>query len=869
MKKISSSLLKPMLIVSLGGLLSYTQAASAQVLEEIIVTAQKKSQNLQDVPIAISAYDLAAIENYRIEGLEDIANSTPGVYVTQNPADQNGVRINIRGIGTFDPQIGQDSRVAIYQDGVYYGKTQGLATDFPDLERIEILKGPQGTLYGRNTVAGAVNIISAKPDPSALSGKVNVEFGNFEHAKAASSINIPLGERTAVRLSASFLTRDGWVENDGPGSDFGGEEKTGFKIALGHEFSDAFRLDIIADYNETEKEPLLYQTFGPAAAPFGSLTPDNPGRQEDITTSFAPEEGNAEVGGISITGTWALSETDELKGQISYREADSSRFVTLLPEVNAAGLNQIIGGFNQAILPLPFAFGAVGQQLRPDFAATIAGRPAQQGLFISEEGGAPSLEDHEQFSAELTYNGSFNNGRIEYTGGLFYYDETTGTGPTIDNQVDSQAYLQFLGQFAPQLTAPNIAGVVAPFSPTPLGPIPAAGVLLGILGGQIPGNQAGAFPLLSQLVGNGTSCGPTDAPSPANNFCIPTLSVALANLRAATASSLTIDTTAFAAYGQATFHVSDNFRITAGLRYSDESKDGFHQTVSPLFNDATDITGGTIAPNVSSFDEDILDPSLVLEWDVSQDMLLYASYKESFRSGGFNAAAVGLPLPGETFSNDFNFDEESITAYEIGFKGTFNNSIRINAAAFFYDFEDTQTTVSTNPIIATQRAVVNTDDEIYGFEVDGVFVLSDNFTLRASYSFIDGDAGDVVNPITGVVEVRDELQGTPQNSWLIGLDYNDTWGQQPVFGNITYTDTDEVLLIPQNDLRLPSFELLSARIGVSFQDADGKGATVSLWGTNLTDEEYLIDGLPFETFARETAVFGQPRSYGIGIGYNF
>jgi len=88
--------------------------------------------------------------------LEDIGTFTPGLYVTQNPADPTGVRISIRGIGTFDPQVGQDSRVAIYQDGVYLGKTQGLGFDMPDLARVEVLKGPQGTLYGRNTVAGGL-----------------------------------------------------------------------------------------------------------------------------------------------------------------------------------------------------------------------------------------------------------------------------------------------------------------------------------------------------------------------------------------------------------------------------------------------------------------------------------------------------------------------------------------------------------------------------------------------------------------------------------------------------------------------------------------------------------------------------------------
>ena len=122
-------------------LLAISAPATAQILDEMIVTAQKREQSLQDVPISISAFDLEELDNKRIDGLEDIAQFTPGVYTTPNPADETGVRVNIRGIGTFDPQIGQDSRTAIYVDGVYYGRTQGLAFDSPDLGRVEVLKG--------------------------------------------------------------------------------------------------------------------------------------------------------------------------------------------------------------------------------------------------------------------------------------------------------------------------------------------------------------------------------------------------------------------------------------------------------------------------------------------------------------------------------------------------------------------------------------------------------------------------------------------------------------------------------------------------------------------------------------------------------
>jgi len=193
--------------------------------------------------------------------------------------------------------------------------------------------------------------------------------------------------------------------------------------------------------------------------------------------------------------------------------------------------------------------------------------------------------------------------------------------------------------------------------------------------------------------------------------------------------------------------------------------------------------------------------------------------------------------------------------------------VRLNAAAFYYDFTDKQVTLGTNPLIATERVIVNTDDELYGFEVDGQFAMTDEFTARASYSYIDGTAGDTVNPLDPT-DVRSipELQGTPKNSVILALDYD---GNNGLFGNLTYSYKDDVLAIPENQLRFPSINLVSGRLGYDFDLANGNTATLALWGTNLLDEEYLIDSLPFETFAYRTQVFGQPRSYGITAGYRF
>jgi len=853
-------------------LLAISAPAFAQ-LDEIIVTAQKKEENLQDVPIAIAAFDIEALETNRIEGLEDIGRIAPGVTITPNSADANGVQVNIRGIGILDPQVGQDARVAIYQDGVYLGKTQGLAFDMPDLARIEVLKGPQGTLYGRNSVGGAINLISAKPNADELTGRIKAEYGNFNHIKGSAAVNIPMGDSAGFRLAGSYLTRDGWVENNGPGVDFGGEEKYGIRGAFGIEFSDQFRLDMAADYNKVKKEPLFYQSFGPGAAPFAAaISSFDNGRQDEVTTAFENEDGDLTTQGASLVGTWTPKEGHEVKATLAYREADSSRFVTLIPTADPAILNQITAGFNQALAPLPLAFGATGMSLRPDFNSAFTGNPPETGLFLSPPGGSRNLV-HDQVSLDITYTGSFGNGAVDYTGGLFYYNENTGTGPVIRNQNAANDYLFVLAGFSPALTAGIDQGLIANMAPFTIN-----GFVDTIdLAPQFPGIQAlpasarGPIPLAGVLFGQ--TFNPNPAVSGTANAILgilnPTIAGGLAGARQSASNTLEIDTTALAIYGQATWHATDDFRITAGLRYSDESKDGLGQSFSPFFIDTTDLLGNPILPNISSYDDDVLNPSLTLEYDVNDDVLLYASYKESFRAGGFNAAAVGLRLPGETFGSDFNFGREDITAYEAGFKGTFmDGRARVNAAGFYSDFSNVQTTVSTNPLVATSRAVVNTDQETYGFEIDGLFALTESITARGSYTYIDGEQSDVFNPVLMTISERDELQGTPKNQYLIALNYDGDWNGNNVFGNLSYSHKDDLLRVPENQTRISAQNILSGSIGMGF-DVGGNDLSVTLWGQNLTDDEYIVDALPFETFAHPVQVFGQPRSYGVSLGYNF
>jgi len=835
-------------------------ATSFAQVDEIIVTATKKEETLQDVSMSIAAFDVKTLEEFRIEGLEDIAQYTPGLYTYPAAANSNGLRISLRGVGTFDPQLGLDNKVAVYTDGVYLGKVVGLAFDSPDLERVEVLKGPQGTLYGRNAVAGAINLIPKRPDPTGTSGSFEAEIGNYGALGINGSVNLPVTDQVAVRLSAQSNQRDGWVENLGEGKDFGGYSRFGVRGALGVNASEDLYLEVSADYNDSQNEPYFYQSFDintDTSLFANAIVGATDERLEEYDANGRVGDGYAKNRGVAVKVDYDINENHSVKLTGAYRALDSERYVSLNPMANpqiiegilnadvnpAPGLQSINGFVSTSIINL-LAF-TPGDQVRSDFSDFIPRSPIT-GLFQSPDGGrSPTVDGHEQISLEATFNGEVMDGDLEYTAGLFYFDEDTSTGVSGFNGGDAQDYLDVLAP-AFGLAAPGNGCVILSGIPN----LPAFIYNNCALGGQVANSQAESAAFATVYSG--------------------LLRDALGEVRLSTGNVLGIETEAIAAFGQLTYHVSEDIRLIGGLRYSDESKNGTQQNFSPFFRDTNDLLGNPIAPQSGSLSFDSLDPQAIIEFDASEDVMLYASYSEAFRSGGFNASASQVPLAGESVGPDFLFDPESITAYEGGLKGRFaEGKLQFNAAGFFYDIPNQQVTVALDPLISTKRAIVNVDSEVYGFEADAILALNDAFTLRGAATYVDGKIDDIVspNPAIGVV-TRDGLQGTPKWSYNATLSYDEDIGNDlNLFGNVNYSHKDRAETTPR--LYLTDQNLVSARLGLGFDLNEGDEAFIALWAQNLLDDKYTVDALPFETFAKQVHVFGTPRTFGVSAGYKF
>lgn len=292
-------------------------------IEEMVVTVQKTEESLQDVPLAVTAFDATAIEKRGIVGMQDIGKAVPSLQVPSFPTSSDNLGFFIRGVGNADSNIlTRDNSVGVYIDGVYLGRTSGMLADLVDLERIEVLRGPQGTLYGRNTTAGTVNLVSAKPTGE-LGLKQEVSLGNFAYRKSRTTINLPSLGGIDTKISYVRSDRDGWVENGAPGGavsgvapfeDFNQNDQQGVRFLASFDESDRFSVDYAFDYSDIDSTHAFFQAIAGTE------------RLENSATFFGLPLSNTVTQGHSITATFALSDTLTFKSITGYRELDSRQF---------------------------------------------------------------------------------------------------------------------------------------------------------------------------------------------------------------------------------------------------------------------------------------------------------------------------------------------------------------------------------------------------------------------------------------------------------------------------------------------------------------------------------------------------------------
>jgi iron complex outermembrane recepter protein len=312
---------KTLLINAIAGALAApcllaANSAVGAALEEVVVTAQKREESLQNTPISLVALDTAALEKQGISNLGELPRSVPNLQITPAPSNAASLRIYIRGVGNFDDQLTQDPSVAVYTDGVYMARSQGLASEVADLERIEVLRGPQGSLYGRNATGGAINFITKAPQLGAFGFSQSLTFGSYDEVRSRTMINAPLTDTVALRLSYAQAKKDGFVTNEGSGEDtFGGKDRRAARIDLRWQPNEQWDLRYSYDQSDIEDSAMY---FSPAKR---TDSGDRPSRSTPNVRDFKPSDITTK--GHQLTASWKISDALTLKSISAYRDLDN------------------------------------------------------------------------------------------------------------------------------------------------------------------------------------------------------------------------------------------------------------------------------------------------------------------------------------------------------------------------------------------------------------------------------------------------------------------------------------------------------------------------------------------------------------------
>lgn len=342
-------------------------------IEEVIVTAERRESSLQHTPIAITAMDSETLLDRGVTDFEGVIKVTPSMSYTPYPTSTNTFTVYMRGTGVQDVgQITIDTAIGLYQDGFNISRAQMVTFDLADIERVEVLRGPQGTLYGRNTTGGAINLISKKPDGE-FGFRQELGFGSNGRFRSLSVLNLPKWNGLSTKLSFLKRTQDGYTKNRGSGNDFGEEDQMAGRLALGWDVGGPFTADYFYEYGDLDSTPLYYTNAALVGVIPGYTNRGKPARHSYRAIDLPESPGDFQAHGLTVA--WVVNDSLTLKSLTGYRE--------------------ISVAYNQDYAEAFFA-------------------------------GFRSLDDirSHQFSQELQAVGSTLDARIDYVAGLYWFKES-------------------------------------------------------------------------------------------------------------------------------------------------------------------------------------------------------------------------------------------------------------------------------------------------------------------------------------------------------------------------------------------------------------------------------------------------------------
>ena len=749
---------------------------------DIVVTARKFEERAQDIPLAVSAFSGASIEARGVDNIDALATFTPNMTFQSNPSfggASSSAAIYIRGIGQKEFLPTTEPGVGVYVDGVYVARSVGAMLDLVDVERVEVLRGPQGTLFGRNTIGGALSLTTIKPkDRWETSGQLTV--GNFKRIDAKLMVNVPLGDTLALRFSGASLLRDGYVDRLADGKDLGNvNTKTG-RLQLRWSPSSTFEVNLSLDGTEDRTNGpaltlagvnLRSAIFNPANLP---VLPPGSARRAGFYVANPPFD--APVDNFALLNNYAAT---FLGGQnclsfSPYRPTGPSpacydnRYVSGTTDAGTApqfSNNRIWG-----------ASGTIDWDLGPVQLKSITAYRRLDGEFSRDGDHSPitvsqfydKLVD-KQFSQELQLLGKAAGNRLKYVIGAYYFDERGNDVNILDF---TPVYFQSGGKFA---------------------------------------------------------------------------------------------TRSYAAFGQATFTFAERVDLTAGLRYTKDEKSFLPDQT--IFTDRTPgaqlIAGSPNTPKTRILpfvevkrSEDAVTPMANLAWRVTDDAMVYASYSQGFKSGGF-VQRVFPPLAATP-----QFDAEKATAYEAGFKSEwFGRKLTLNGAVFLTKYNNLQVQVFTGVAPVTKNAA---RADIKGAELEARLSPGGGWFLEGSAGYLD-PRYTAIDPaateITRASRFERISKWTLSTSLSKSIALGDAGELTP---RVDWSYRSGLFMDALNtpEIYQPGYHVVNASIAY-----DLPGNALSLIGgvTNLADERYLETGIYGTSFRSYETLYARPREWYLTI----
>jgi len=821
--------------------LSLHASAETLALEEVVVTARKREEALQEVPVAITAFSTELMESLGIKNMRDFDGLVPGLNLA---GGGNGVKGDgnayIRGVGQRETRVTIDSGVGIYLDEVYIARASGALLDAVEIENIQVLRGPQGTLFGKNTTGGAILYTSIKPS-SEFGGTAKGTYGNLDRKDASLSVNLPLVDDVLLsRLSLATINRDGYIENDLDGTEYSDENR---KMAVG-QFrwlpTDAVIADLNLNYTKINQKPLGQKCVRVADELADAGFP-GAGSLEGLYNALSP---------VSVEEYCNRSGTDlPIDKFQSEQNSNSDIFRVGAYKVDTAMAAATVSWElnDQLLFKSITAYRNTQQQADEDLdgmEAVIIGRLA------------PKHTDTDQYSQEFQFLGSALDERVNYTLGAYAFREKTDD----DWQQDFAGYVEYT-------TAPNSILLArsnltereaentayAAFSQFDYhlrdNIILTAGIRYTWEERKTTYHESRVY---LPSIGNGAYLGAFDTIYTAN---------VIHPFSEAGGKPVSSWLYGFDPDGPG----GQPFAVGAFGELSDGRNDDDWSPMGSITYLATD---------------DVL---AALHVD---DAMTYLTYSSGFRSGG---VAVGNgDFDGDGIIDLDNFKPEYVDMLEWGFKlDALDRMLRTNVAIFYEDYKDIQlTTTRPDPALGVPLPAIENAGkaEMKGVEVEYTILPTDNLRFMGSVAYLDAKYKEYLSEIPdpnggGQIQIdrSDEpMPRAPEWTAYLSVDYSiptSRWGTITPnvlarYADSVYGGFDRPSFYVEDVVSVPAETFYDARVTWALPD---QRTTLIAWCKNIeNDDDHKNGGVPTVGVARTTSMaYAPPRTYGIDVVYRF